>query len=50
MISLSKKHITTIKDAAKKLTEAKRREFQPQVCIDYLNSKAHLTERIVTSH
>jgi hypothetical protein len=46
MISLSKKHITTIKDAAKKLTGAKRREFQAQVSIDYLNSKAHLAERI----
>ena len=46
MISLSKKHITTIKDAAKKLTGAKRREFQAQVSIDYLNSKAPLAERI----
>ena len=44
MISLSKKHITTIKDAAKKLTGAKRREFQAQVSIDY--SKAPLAERI----
>ena len=46
MISLSKQHIATIKDAAKKLTGAKRREFQAQVSIDYLNSKAHLAERI----
>jgi hypothetical protein len=46
MISLSKQHITTIKDAAKKLTGAKRRAFQAQVSIDYLNSKAHLAERI----
>jgi len=46
MISLSKKHITTIKDAAKKLTGAKRREFQAQVSIDYLNSKPHLAEKV----
>ncbi len=46
MISLSKQHITTIKDAAKKLTGAKRREFQAQVSIDYLNSKPHLAEKI----
>ena len=46
MNSLSKQHITTIKDAAKKLTGAKRRAFQAQVSIDYLNSKAHLAERI----
>jgi len=46
MISLSKQHITTIKDAAKKLTGAIRREFQAQVSIDYLNSKPHLAEKI----
>jgi hypothetical protein len=46
MISLSKQHIATIKDAAKKLTGAIRREFQAQVSIDYLNSKPHLAEKI----
>ena len=46
MITLSKQHIATIKDAAKKLTGATRREFQAQVSIDYLNSKAHLAEKV----
>jgi hypothetical protein len=46
MISLSKQHVATIKDAAKKLTGAIRREFQAQVSIDYLNSKPHLAEKI----
>ena len=46
MINLSKQHIATIKDAAKKLTGATRREFQAQVSIDYLNSKPHLAEKI----
>ena len=46
MLSLTKQHITTIKDAAKKLTGAKRREFQAQVSIDYLKSKPHLAEKI----
>jgi hypothetical protein len=46
MISLSKQHIATIKDAAKKLTGAIRREFQAQVSIDYLKSKPHLAEKI----
>ena len=46
MITLSKQDIATIKDAAKKLTGATRREFQAQVSIDYLNSKAHLAEKV----
>ena len=46
MITLSKQHIATIKDAARKLTGATRREFQAQVSIDYLNSKAHLAEKV----
>ena len=37
MTNLSAQHIKTIKDAAKKLTGAKRRAFQAQVAIDYLN-------------
>ncbi|MFZ2169993.1 MAG: hypothetical protein WAW61_10200 [Methylococcaceae bacterium] len=39
MANLSAQHIKTIKDAAKKLTGAKRRAFQAQVAIDYLNLK-----------
>ena len=45
MTSLSEQHIATIKDAAKKLTGAKRRAFQAQVAIDYVNSKAYLAEK-----
>ena len=46
MTELSEQHIATIKDAAKKLTGAKRRAFQAQVAIDYVNSKPYLAERI----
>lgn len=45
MTTLSKKHIATIKDAAKKLTGPKRREFQAKVTVDYLDSRARLAER-----
>jgi len=45
MTNLSAQHIKTIKDAAKKLTGAKRRAFQAQVAIDYLSSKPHLAEK-----
>lgn len=45
MTLLSKQHITTIKDAAKKLTGIKRRAFQAQVAIDYLNSNSRLAEK-----
>ena len=45
MTSLLERHITTIKDAAKKLTGSKRRAFQAQVSIDYLNSKPRLAEK-----
>src|SRR5664280_1036180 len=45
MANLSEQHIKTIKDAAKKLTGVKRRAFQAQVAIDYLNSKPHLAEK-----
>ena len=45
MTHLSEQHITTIKDAAKKLTGAKRRAFQAQVAMDYTNSKAYLAEK-----
>jgi len=46
MKNLSKKHIATIKDAARKLTCSKKRAFQAQVCIDYLNSKAYRAEKV----
>ena len=45
MANLSAQHIKTIKDAAKKLTGVKRRAFQAQVAIDYLNSKPHLADK-----
>jgi hypothetical protein len=45
MTHLSEQHITTIKDAAKKLTGAKRRAFQAQVAMDYMNSKPYLAEK-----
>ena len=45
MTDLSEQHIATIKDAAKKLTGAKRRAFQAQVAMDYMNSKPHLAEK-----
>ena len=44
MTTLSRQHIATIKDAAKKLTGFKRREFQAQVAIDYLDSRPRLSE------
>ena len=40
LLTLSEKHIATIKDASKKLTGLKRRAFQAQVTIDYLKSGA----------
>jgi len=46
MTGLSEQHITTIKDASRKLTGFKRRAFQGQVAIDYLNSKPRLAESI----
>jgi hypothetical protein len=45
MTDLSELHIATVKDAAKKLTGAKRRAFQAKVCTDYCNSKAYLAEK-----
>jgi len=46
LLTLSEKHIATIKDASKKLTGPKRRAFQAQVTIDYLKSNARLAERV----
>jgi len=47
MTNLSKQHIATIKDAARKLTRSNKRAFQAQVCIDYLNSKAILLKKFL---
>ena len=46
MTVLSEQHIVTIKDASTKLTGFKRRAFQAQVAIDYLNSKPRLAESV----
>lgn len=46
MKTLSEQHITTIKDAAKKITGFKRRAFQAQVATDYLDSRPRLAETI----
>ena len=43
---LSDQHINTIKDAAKKLTGDKKRAFQAQVAIDYLDSRPRLAETL----
>jgi len=43
--TLPKHYIATIKDASKKLSGSKRRAFQAQVAIDYLDSKSRLAER-----
>ena len=46
MTPLSDQHISTIKDAAKKLTGFKRRAFQAQVAIDYLAGSPRKAERL----
>jgi hypothetical protein len=46
MEELSKKHIQTIKDAAHKLTGAKRRAFEAQVTLDYLGGSARKAEAV----
>jgi hypothetical protein len=46
MNELTEQQIATIKDAAKKLTGVKRREFQAQVTLDYLEGKARRAERV----
>jgi len=47
MPTLTKQHIATLKDAAKKLTGAKRRAFEAQVTVDYFDSKAYLAEQAI---
>jgi hypothetical protein len=46
MHELSEQHVATIKDAASKLTGAKRRAFQAQVTLDYLEGSARRAERV----
>ena len=46
MTLLTDQHITTIKDAAQKLTGALRRSFQAQVTLDYLDGNARRAERL----
>ena len=47
MPTLSKQYIVTLKNAAKKLTGAKRRGFEAQVTVDYFDSKAYLAEQAI---
>src|SRR2546425_10063131 len=46
MNELKEPQIATIKDAAQKLTGAKRRAFQAQVTLDYLNGSARRAEAV----
>jgi len=46
MNELQESHIATIKDAAQKLTRAKRRAFQAQAVLDYLNGSARRAEAV----
>lgn len=46
MTTLTDQQILTIKDAARKLTGAKRRAFEAQVALDYLDGKARTAESV----
>ena len=46
MNKLTEQHMATIRDAAQKLTGAKRRAFQAQVALDYLNGSARRAETV----
>jgi transposase len=46
MTTLTEQQIVTIKDAARKLTGAKRRAFEAQVALDYLDGKARTAESV----
>lgn len=46
MNELTDQQIATIKDAASKLTGAKRRAFQAQVALDYLDGRPRRAERV----
>lgn len=50
MGELTKKNISTIKDAAQKLTGAKRRSFQAQVVLDYLGGSSRKAESVFGWH
>ena len=45
MSELTEQHIRTLKDAASKLTGTKRRTFQAQVAIDYMDGSPRRAER-----
>ena len=44
---LPEQQVSTLKDAARKLTGAKRRAFQAQVTLDYLEGRARLAETVL---
>ena len=46
MSELTEQHIATIKDAARKLTGAKKRAFQAQVALDYLEGSPRRAETV----
>jgi hypothetical protein len=46
MTTLTEQQVLTIKDAARKLTAAKRRAFEAQVALDYLDGKARTAESV----
>ena len=46
MNELTEQQIATIKDAARKLTGARRRAFQGQVALDYLDGSARRAENV----
>lgn len=46
MNELTERQIATMKDAARKLTGAKRRAFQAQVALDYLDGSPRRAERV----
>ena len=46
MNELTDQQIATIKDAASKLTGSKRRAFQAQVALDYLDGSPRRAERV----
>jgi len=47
MNQLPDPHVATLKDAARKLTGARRRAFQAQVTLDYLDGRARLAETVL---
>lgn len=46
MNELTQRHIATINDAARKLTGSKRRAFEAQVALDYLDGSARRAEQV----